>query len=77
MTPARLKEIKKKFDAGDGELKELNEVLSDLFLSSSEHLKEIKTKLSEIQKNQEALGLEMQALKSSMNPIYTIIQTED
>jgi predicted nucleic acid-binding Zn-ribbon protein len=77
MTAKRLNEIKKKFENNTGDIKDLNEILSDLFLSNSNHFKDIKTQLSEIQHNQEALYREIESLKSSMNPIYTIIQSDD
>jgi hypothetical protein len=34
MTAKRLNEIKKKFENNTGEIKDLNEILSDLFLSN-------------------------------------------
>ena len=77
MTAKRLEEIKKQFENGTGELKDLNEILSDLFLSNSAHIKEIKKQLSEIQHNQEILYQSIESLKNAMNPIYTIIQTDD
>jgi predicted nucleic acid-binding Zn-ribbon protein len=77
MTAKRLNEIKKKFDNNTGEIKDLNEILSDLFLSNSNHMKEIKAQLSEIQHNQEVLYREITTLKASMNPIYTIIQSDE
>ena len=77
MTAKRLNEIKKKFDDNTGDIKDLNEILSDLFISNSNHFKDIKKQLSEIQQNQELLYKEIETLKDCMNPVYTIIQSDD
>lgn len=78
MTSKRLEEIKTRFANGQGNLEDLNEILSDMFSSFSAHFKEIKKELQEIKENQETLFERVDDIEEGLNPVYSIIeQNED
>jgi len=76
MTSKRLEELKKKFEEGKGDLNDLGEILCDLFLSNSNHLKDLKTQFVELKNNQEIIYDEIVDIKKSLNPVYTIVYRE-
>ena len=77
MTTKRLDELKKKFSANTGTTQDIGELLTEFFQSFSSHIKELKGQMKEIQANQEILFSEIEELKVAMNPVYTIIHTDD
>lgn len=77
MTVKRLSELKDKFKSGNGTTEDLGEILTDLFQSVSDHMKEVKANINEIKENQSLLYQEIDSIKSSLNPVYTIIREED
>lgn len=77
MTAKRLEELKNKFSAGQGDIQDLGEILTSLFKSSSQHFKEIKDQVGEIRFSQELLAEELDQIKELLNPVFTIIHTDD
>jgi predicted nucleic acid-binding Zn-ribbon protein len=77
MTAKRLEELKKKFNSATGNIQDIGELLAEFFQSFSAHVKEIKGQIKEVQANQELLFNEIEELKIAMNPIYTIIHTDE
>jgi|APGre2960657373_1045057.scaffolds.fasta_scaffold366053_1 hypothetical protein len=77
MTAKRLEELKKKFTEAKGDINDLGEILCDLFQSNSNHLKDLKTQISEIKNNQEIIYEDINDIKNLMDPVYTIIQNDE
>lgn len=74
MTNKRLEEIKTKFESNEGTIQDINEILTDFFVSFSQHIKDIKKQLSDIQVNQQSIYKKLDALE---NPVYTFIQSDN
>lgn len=77
MTIKRLEELKKIFSESQGSNIEIGELLTDLFQSLSNHAKEIKLSLAEIKHNQEVIYNQIEEIKNNLNPVYTIVNTDD
>ena len=77
MTVKRLEELKNKFSAKQGDIQDLGEILTALFKSSSQHLKEIKDQVGEIRFSQELMNEELDQIKELLIPVFTIIHTDD
>ncbi len=74
MTPTKLNEFKKKFEEKQGDINDVGLVLCELFKSLSTHLKEIKSTTEYLVDHQEQISIQ---IEDSLNPVYTIIQSED
>lgn len=70
MTQNQLSELKNKFINKQGDVNDLGEILCDLYASVSGHLKDIKS-------NQEVIYLDIKQIKASLNPVYTLIHSDE
>lgn len=77
MTIKRLEALKKKFNDGTGDTQDLGEILVELFQSVSSHMKDVKQQMAEIQGNHELLQMELEEIKTMLNPVYTIMLEDD
>jgi hypothetical protein len=77
MTIKRLEELKDKFAQGTGDMSDLGEIITDLFKTFSDRLKDINGQIVDIKENQVILYEEVSSMKDYLNPIYTIISDKD
>jgi len=77
MTIKHLDELKKKFQNKEGDIQDLGELLCDFFKSQSLHAKDIKAQLLELNHNQEVIYDTLDSVKESLNPVYTIINSDE
>lgn len=77
MTKKRLAEIKKAFDDGEAGNAELGEIMIELFTTSSAYFKELKEQISELKSNQEILYEEIHNMKVYLNPVYSIVYSDE
>lgn len=77
MTIKRLEELKSKFSQGNGDMSDLGEIITDLFKTFSDRLKEINGQIADIKENQVILYEEVTSMKNYLNPIYTIISDKE
>jgi hypothetical protein len=73
MTSKRLEELSKKFEDGNGTTKDLGEIVSEMFKSFSEHLKDLKNQVGRLEINQEIIFESIDDIKNLMNPVYSIV----
>ncbi len=77
MTLKRLEELKGKFSQGNGDMSDLGEIITDLFKTFSDRLKDINGQIVDIKENQVILYEEVSSIKDYLNPIYTIISDNE
>jgi len=70
MTQNQLDELRNKFVNKTGDVNDLGEILCELYTSVSGHFKDIKA-------NQEIIYLDIKQIKASLNPVYTIIHSDE
>ena len=70
MTQNQLDELRNKFINKQGDVNDLGEILCELYTSVSGRCKGIKS-------NQEAIYLDIKQIKASLNPVYTIIHSDE
>jgi hypothetical protein len=77
MTSKRLEELSKKFEDGNGTTKDLGEIVSEMFKSFSEHLKDLKNQVGRLEINQEIIFESIDDIKNLMNPVYSIVVMDE
>ena len=77
MTAKKLSELKSKFENNEGSINDLGIILCDLFESMSSHFKEAKSQINTLNENQNHLFEFIDEIKESLNPVYTIIQSDE
>lgn len=77
MTVKRLEALKKKFNEGSGDNQDVGEILVELFQSMSSHMKDMKQQIAELKSDNELLHMELQEVKSMLNPVYTIMLEDE
>lgn len=77
MKQSKLEEIKRKFENNDSELADVINILTEMFISQSQHFRALKNELATLKENHEVLYNELHDLKNNLNPVYQIVYTDE